>query len=140
MSSKPLYVNSLDPHRLLVHGLIPVDRRNPGTVSRTLVNIDVGRGNVEVDVLLGDTTGLGVLGSVNVHTLQHDGLLVSGKRRKLLGDEGRTTTGKMGTGEDDIDLGQVTSSGLGVEQPDEREGDTVLNSEQEESPRSDRGS
>ena len=98
------------------------------------------RGDIEVDVLSGDGTGLGIIGTVDVVLLQHDFLLVGSQLRHLLGDQGGTTVGQMGSGEDQVDLGQFTTTGLGVEQPDERESDGVLDGKEEEGPSTDRSS
>ena len=98
------------------------------------------RGDIEVDVLSGDGTGLGIIGTVDVVLLQHDFLLVGSQLRHLLGDQGRSTVGQMGSSEDQVDLGQFTTTGLGVEQPDERESDGVLDGKEEKGPSTNRSS
>ena len=110
-----------------------------GVVGRSL-RVALRRGDLEVDVLSSDGTGLGILGTVDVVLLQHDLLLVSGQLRHLLGDQGGSSVGQVSSSEDQVDLGQFTTTGLGVEQPDEGEGDGVLDSEQEEGPTADRSS
>lgn len=135
-----LMVRKLDTSGLLVDGVAVVIRVASGSVVGAGLGFALRRGDVEIDVLSGDGTSLGVLGTVDVVLLQHDLLLVSGKLGKLLGDQGGTSVGQMGSGEDQVDLGQFTTTGLGVEDPDEREGDGVLDGEEEEGPTTDRGS
>lgn len=141
LASKPFDKEVLDPSGLLVDSVVVAVRvrvSSRGSVVGRSLGVALRRGDVEVDVLSGDGAGLGVLGTVDVVLLQHDLLLVSGQLGHLLGDQGGSSVGQVGSSEDDVDLRQFTTTGLRVEQPDEGEGDGVLDSEQEEGPTADR--
>ena len=90
----------------------------------------LGGRDLEVNVFPSDSTTLSVGRSMDVVLLHQSFLLVGSKLGHLFGDQCGSSVGQVGTSEDEVDLGKLTTAGLRIKQPYKGKSDCVLHCEQ----------